>query len=55
MFVGHCAAGFGLKKLKDRMEQAGFKDVTLYGNLDGHDYGPNAQRLIAVGRRGCDL
>ena len=26
-------------------------DVELYGTLDGTEYGPNAERLIAVGRK----
>lgn len=39
------------QELRDRIEQVGFTDVKLYGNLDGDEYGPNAQRLIAVGRR----
>ena len=39
------------QELRDRMTQVGFTDVKLYGNLDGDDYGPNAHRLIAVGRK----
>lgn len=39
------------QELRDRMEQVGFADVKLYGNLDGDEYGPNAHRLIAVGRK----
>jgi SAM-dependent methyltransferase len=39
------------QELRDRMTQVGFKDVKLYGNLDGDEYGPNAHRLIAVGLR----
>jgi len=39
------------QELRDRMEQVGFTDVKLYGNLDGDEYGPNAQRLIAVGHK----
>ena len=39
------------QELRDRMAQAGFVDVKLYGNLDGDDYDPNATRLIAVGHR----
>jgi SAM-dependent methyltransferase len=38
-------------ELRERMERAGFVDVTLCGNLDGDAYGPNAERLIAVGRK----
>jgi SAM-dependent methyltransferase len=36
------------QELKDRLEQAGFNDIRLYGNLGGDSYGPNAQRQIAV-------
>ncbi len=39
------------QELRDRMEQAGFVGVTLYGSLDGNVYGPDAVRLIAVGRK----
>jgi SAM-dependent methyltransferase len=39
------------QELRDRMEHAGFVSVKLYGNLDGDKYGPDAQRLIAVGRK----
>jgi SAM-dependent methyltransferase len=39
------------QELRERMERAGFVDVTLYGNLDGAEYGSNAERLIAVGRK----
>jgi hypothetical protein len=33
------------------MEHIGFKDVRLYGDLDGVEYDQSAPRLIAVGRR----
>ena len=39
------------QELRDRMQQVGFADVKLFGNLDGDVYGPNASRLIAVGRK----
>jgi len=39
------------QELRDRMERAGFVGVSLHGNLDGNEYGPNAERLIAVGRK----
>ena len=39
------------QELRDRMQQVGLLDVKLFGNLDGDVYGPEAQRLIAVGRR----
>lgn len=39
------------EELRDRMGRAGFTDVKLYGSLDGDEYGPNAQRLIAVSRK----
>jgi SAM-dependent methyltransferase len=38
------------QELRDRMEHVGFA-VRLYGSLDGTDYGPSAERLIAVGRK----
>jgi SAM-dependent methyltransferase len=38
-------------ELRERMERAGFVAVALHGNLDGDEYGPNAERLIAIGRK----
>lgn len=38
-------------ELKTLLEQAGFKDVKLFGDLDGNEYGIDATRLIAVGRK----
>lgn len=38
-------------ELRERMERAGFIDVALYGNLDGIEYGTDAERLIAIGRK----
>ncbi len=37
------------QELRDRMEKVGFAGVKLFGNLDGDEYGPSANRLIAVG------
>jgi len=39
------------QELREKMENAGFRQVKLYGNMDGDPYGPRAQRLIAVGRK----
>ena len=39
------------QELRDRLIQTGFTHVKLYGNLDGDEYGVNAHRLIAVGRK----
>jgi len=39
------------QELKDMLLKAGFEQVNVYGDLDGSEYGINAQRLIAVGRR----
>lgn len=39
------------KELKTLLFGAGFSDVTLYGNLDGDAYGPEASRLIAVAKK----
>jgi SAM-dependent methyltransferase len=38
-------------ELRERMERAGFVAVALHGNLDGDEYGPDAERLIAIGRK----
>jgi SAM-dependent methyltransferase len=38
-------------ELRDRMEHVGFRRVELYGSLKGDGYGPDAERLIAVGRK----
>lgn len=42
---------FSGQELRDRMAQAGFVDVKLYGGLAGEEFGLKAQRLVAVGRR----
>ncbi len=39
------------QELRDRMELAGFTDVRLHGNFEGDEYGPNADRLIVIGRK----
>jgi 2-polyprenyl-3-methyl-5-hydroxy-6-metoxy-1,4-benzoquinol methylase len=39
------------QELRQEMERAGLVDVKLYGNLDGDPYGPDATRLIAIGRK----
>ncbi len=39
------------QELRDRLEQAGFREVTLYGSLDGEVYGRGSTRLIAVARK----
>jgi 2-polyprenyl-3-methyl-5-hydroxy-6-metoxy-1,4-benzoquinol methylase len=39
------------QELRDRLESVGFSDVKLYGDLSGGEYGFNAERLIAVGRK----
>jgi hypothetical protein len=39
------------QELRDRLEQAGFRRVRLYGNLDGDAYGPATHRLIATARK----
>jgi SAM-dependent methyltransferase len=49
-FKFHNTVYSGLE-LRERMEQAGFIGVKLYGNLGGDAYGPDAERLIAVGRK----
>jgi hypothetical protein len=49
-FKFHHTVYSGLE-LRDRLERAGFVDVALRGNLDGDEYGPDAERLIAIGRK----
>ena len=39
------------QELRTLMEGAGFVAVKLYGDLDGNAYGPNAERLVAIGRK----
>lgn len=46
-----CLTIYSGQELKDRMEAAGFRNVKLYGSLDGEPYGPEAKRLIAVGTK----
>lgn len=38
-------------ELKRLMEEVGFQGVRLYGDLQGGPYGPEARRLIGVGRK----
>jgi SAM-dependent methyltransferase len=38
------------RELKDRLLQAGFGEVALYGDLEGKPYGLDANRLVAVAR-----
>jgi SAM-dependent methyltransferase len=39
------------QELKDRILEAGFSNVTLYGDLEGNSYGTEARRLIAAARK----
>jgi SAM-dependent methyltransferase len=39
---------FSARELKELLSTAGFSSVTIYGDLDGAAYGPNAKRLVAV-------
>ena len=42
---------YSAQELKDRLSQAGFSAITVYGDLDGAEYGLEAKRLIAVARK----
>ena len=42
---------YSAQELSDRLAEAGFKGIRIYGSLDGDAYGPNAQRLIVVARK----
>jgi len=39
------------QELKDRLRQAGFAGVRLFGDLDGSEYGLHAKRLVAIASR----
>jgi hypothetical protein len=39
------------QELKDRLANAGFINVRLYGNFEGEAFGPATKRLIAVGEK----
>ena len=39
------------QELRELLEKVGFKDVRLYGNLDGDEYGFESDRLIVVGHK----
>jgi SAM-dependent methyltransferase len=39
------------QELRDRLDEAGFSEVKLYGDLDGNPYGTEAKRLIALARK----
>lgn len=39
------------QELKTLLQQAGFAEVALYGDLDGNEYGASASRLIALARK----
>jgi SAM-dependent methyltransferase len=40
------------QEIKDRLREAGFKSVTLYGDLDGSPYDLRARHLVAGARKG---
>jgi SAM-dependent methyltransferase len=49
-FQFHHTVYSGLE-LRDRLERAGFTGVKLYGSLAGDEFGPDAERLVAVARK----
>jgi hypothetical protein len=42
---------YSAQELKDRIHHTGFRQVKVYGDLDGNEYGPAALRLIAAARK----
>jgi SAM-dependent methyltransferase len=42
---------YSAQELKDRIRAAGFGDVSVYGDLEGREYGTDARRLVAVARK----
>jgi SAM-dependent methyltransferase len=39
------------QEMKDMLRRAGFEELAVFGDLDGNEYGVNANRLIAIGRK----
>jgi SAM-dependent methyltransferase len=39
------------QEMKDILRRAGFEEVKVFGDLDGNEYGIDAARLIALGRK----
>lgn len=42
---------YSAQELKDRLAEAGFRRMKVYGDLDGNEYGSNALRLVACARQ----
>jgi len=42
---------YSAQELSERLAEAGFESVRVYGSLKGDEYGPDAQRLIVVARK----
>ena len=40
------------RELKELLQEAGFEDIQLFGNLKGDAYGPEAKRLVALAWKG---
>jgi hypothetical protein len=39
------------QEMKDIMRRAGFEEVAVFGDLDGNEFGIDANRLISIGRK----
>jgi hypothetical protein len=42
---------FSARELKDLLNGVGFRNIAIYGNLDGGAYGLDSTRLVAVARK----
>lgn len=42
---------YSAQELSERLAEAGFNRIKVYGSFDGEEYGLDAQRLIVVGRK----
>jgi len=40
---------YSAQELSDRLAEAGFRQIKVYGSLKGDEYGPDTQRLIVTG------
>lgn len=43
---------YSAQELKDRLREAGFGSIAVYGDLEGNEYGVDAHRLVVVARKG---
>lgn len=45
---------YSAREIREMFQRAGFSDVLVYGSLKGTPYGPDATRLVVVGRKAAE-